>query len=112
MVKEYIPDRGDIALLNFNPQVGKEQAGRRPALVISPKTYNKKVGLAIFCPISSQEKGYPFEVTIPHVNSVHGVILSDHVKSLDWRSRKATFLDRLEKNSFSEVIEKMSTLIS
>ena len=111
MSKRYIPDRGDMVWLTFTPQAGHEQAGRRPALVISPVLYNKKVGLAIFCPITSKIKGYPFEVKIPKGLIVGGVVLSDQVKSLDWRARKASFCCKLPKDAFSSVIQKMSALI-
>ena len=85
MVKtNYIPERGDIVWLDFNPQIGHEQMGKRPALVISPFDYNAKVGLAIFCPITSQKKGYPFEVNIKN-KKIDGVVLSDQIKSLDWK---------------------------
>lgn len=77
MAKRYIPARGDVVWLTFNPQAGHEQAGRRPALVLSPSSYNRKVGLAIFCPITSQVKGYPFEVAIPAGSKLGGVILAD-----------------------------------
>jgi len=83
----YIPDSGDIVWIAFNPQAGHEQAGHRPALVLSPAAYNGKVGLAILCPITSQVKGYPFEVQIPDGLKVSGAILSDQVKSLDWKAR-------------------------
>ncbi len=86
---EYVPDRGDVIWLQFNPQAGHEQAGRRPALVISPKAYNRKVGLLICCPITNQKKGYPFEVNLPEGIGITGVILSDQVKSLDWKVRQA-----------------------
>ena len=86
---EYTPDRGDIVWLHFDPQVGHEQAGRRPALVISPKAYNRKVGLALFCPITSTVKGYPFEVVIPEGSKAQGAVLCDQIKSLDWRVRRA-----------------------
>jgi len=109
--KKYIPDRGDIAWLLFNPQLGREHAGRRPAIVISPKEYNQKVGLAIFCPITSQIKDYPFEVKINIKNKVQGVILSDQVKSLDWRIRDADFITKADKNIIKEVLEKISLLI-
>jgi mRNA interferase MazF len=85
----YIPARGDIIWLTFNPQAGHEQAGRRPALVLSPSEYNEKVWLAILCPITSQIKGYPFEVEIPDGLPVTGVVLADQGKSLDWKARQA-----------------------
>jgi mRNA interferase MazF len=111
MKKSYVPDRGDVVWLTFTPQAGHEQAGRRPALVISPALYNKKVGLAIFCPITSRIKGYPFEVNITKALKVDGVILSDQVKSLDWRVGKATFYCKVSENVLSEVIKKIGTLI-
>jgi mRNA interferase MazF len=107
----YIPDSGDIVWIMFNPQAGHEQAGHRPALVLSPKAYNGKVGLAIFCPITSQIKGYPFEVLIPEGLEVKGAILADQVKSLDWKARKAAFVSRLPAEKFNEVVKKLSTLI-
>jgi mRNA interferase MazF len=107
----YIPDSGDIVWIMFNPQAGHEQAGHRPALVLSPKAYNGKVGLAILCPITSQVKGYPFEVLIPDGLEVNGAILSDQVKSLDWRARKAKFSCKLPAVAFNEVVQKLSTLI-
>jgi mRNA interferase MazF len=79
--KNYVPDRGDIVWLNFNPRVGHEQSGKRPALVISPKEYNEKVGLALFCPITSKEKGYPFEIKIDIKNKIKGVILRTNLKA-------------------------------
>ena len=82
-----VPERGDVVWLDFDPQRGHEQAGRRPALVLSPRKYNDIVGLAIVCPITGQKKGYPFEVDIPDGHNVAGVILADQVKSLDWRAR-------------------------
>jgi len=111
MSKRYIPDRGDVVWLTFTPQAGHEQAGRRPALVISPVLYNKKVGLAIFCPITSKVKGYPFEVKIPKGLKVGGVVLSDQVKSMDWRARKATFHCKVSDDIFSEVVQKIGALI-
>jgi len=107
----YVPDRGEVVWLSLNPQSGHEQAGRRPALVVSPKLYNARVGLGLFCPISSQIKGYPFEVVIPAGFPVPGCILSDQVKSLDWVIRHATFIDFLPQSIIGEVIEKISLLI-
>ena len=107
----YIPESGDIVWITFTPQAGHEQAGRRPALVLSPAAYNGKVGLAILCPITSQVKGYPFEVLIPDGLEISGAILSDQVKSLDWKARKAEFSCRLPPVAFNEVVQKLSTLI-
>ena len=89
-----MPDRGDLVWLEFTPQTGSEQAGRRPALVISPRAYNAKVGLALFCPVTSRIKGYPFEVALPEGIGVVGVVLADQLKSLDWRARKAKLIER------------------
>ncbi|MBE7550379.1 MAG: endoribonuclease MazF [Anaerolineales bacterium] len=107
----YVPERGDAVWLSFTPQAGHEQAGRRPAIVLSPKSYNQKVGLAIFCPITNQIKGYPFEVMLPKEVGVTGVILSDQVKSLDWRVRKAEFIGSLPEEVINEVLAKLSILL-
>lgn len=107
----YIPDQGDIVWLNFNPQAGYEQAGRRPALVLSPARYHEKVGLAIFCLITNQEKGYPFEVKIPDGLKVSGVVLADHVKNLDWHIRQAAFICKMPQAKTAEVLQKLTTLL-
>jgi len=107
----YVPERGDVVWIHLNPQAGHEQAGRRPALVISPASYNGRVGLALFCPVTSQVKGYPFEVAIPAGLPASGVVLSDQVKSLDWRARKADFLARLPDPVVHEVLQKLGTLV-
>ena len=112
MVKKYIPNKGDIVFLNFNPQKGKEQSGVRPALVISPASYNKKVGLALFCPITTQIKGYPFEVILPDKLRTHGVILTDHVKNLDWQLRKIKFCEKVPQDILNEVIQRLNTLLN
>jgi len=109
---EYIPDRGDIVWTTLNPQAGHEQSGRRPALVLSPKAYNAKVGLAILCPITSQVKGYPFEALIPDGMPIAGVVLSDQVKSLDWRAREAEWICTLPVEVTREVLDKLETLFS
>ena len=107
----YVPESGDIVWITLNPQTGHEQAGRRPALVLSPAAYNGKVGLAILCPITSQIKGYPFEVVIPDGLEISGAVLSDQVKSLDWKARQAEFGCKLPSSAFNEVVQKLSTLI-
>jgi len=107
----YIPDSGDIVWIMINPQVGHEQAGYRPELVLSSKIYNGKVGLAILCPITSHVKGYPFEVKIPEGLEIGGAVLSDQVKSLDWKGRQAKFICKLSSATYNEVIQKFSTLI-
>ena len=107
----YVPDRGDVVRVSFNPQAGHEQAGWRPALVLSPKTYNAKVGLALLCPVTSHAKGYPFEVQVPEGYPVAGVILSDQVKSLDWRARKAELWCKLPPATYQEVLQKLQTLL-
>ena len=108
----YVPERGDAVWITLNPQAGHEQAGRRPALVISPKSYNSKVGLAILCPVTSQVKGYPFEVLVPEGLPIAGAILSDQVKSLDWRARNAELICSLSDQVTGEVLEKLGTLLS
>jgi len=108
----YVPRCGDVVWITPYPQSGHEQTGRRPALVLSPESYNGKTGLAIFCPITSQVKGYPFEVLIPEGLPITGAILSDQVKSLDWRARNAGLICMLPDAIISEVLQKLGTLIS
>ena len=108
----YVPDRGDVVWITLNPQAGHEQAGRRPALVISPAAYNGKVGLVLLCPITNQVKGYPFEVRIPQALAVTGVVLADQVKSLDWRTRKVELIGTLPEATVAEVLRKLGTLLS
>jgi len=110
--RTYVPQCGDVVWLTLNPQAGHEQTGRRPALVLSPESYNGKIGLAIFCPVTNQIKGYPFEVLIPEGLPVTGAILSDQVKSLDWRARNAELICILPDETISEVLHKLGTLIS
>ncbi len=107
----YIPDRGDAVWIDMNPQAGHEQAGRRPAAVLSPSSYNDKVGLAIFCPITNQIKGYPFEVVIPSGLKVSGAVLADQVKSLDWNFRNVEFYEKLPESVTSEIVKKLSVLL-
>jgi len=106
-----MPERGDVVFINMNPQIGHEQSGRRPAVVITPIQYNRKVGLAIFCPITSQIKKYPFEVVIPKDLKIKGVVLSDQVKSLDWKARKAEFICSLPDEVVREILRKAGTLM-
>ena len=110
--KAYIPQRGDAVWISLNPQAGHEQAGRRPAVVLSPEAYNGKVGLAILCPITNQIKGYPFEVLLPPGLLVTGAIVSDQVKSLDWRARDAEWICTLPTRTIAEVLQKLGTLLS
>ncbi len=107
----YVPERGDAIWITLNPQAGHEQTGRRPALVVSPAAYNGKVGLALLCPITSRVKGYPFEVLIPARLRVSGAVLSDQVKSLDWRAHRAELIDRLPESTVSEVLQKIGVLL-
>ena len=107
----YQPDRGDLIWLDFNPQAGHEQAGRRPALVVSPIAYNTRTGLALCCPITSHIKGYPFEVLVPDGMKVSGAVLSDHVKNLDWRARRAEFIARLPQRELEQVINRIILLL-
>ena len=111
MVKEkYIPERGDIVWLNFNPQSGHEQKGKRPAVVISPKEYNEKTGLGLFCPITSKIKDYPFEVKIEN-KKINGVVLSDQIKSLDWKTREIQFIIKATTGIIDEIIQKIGVLL-
>jgi len=108
----YVPERGEVAWITLNPQAGHEQAGRRPAVVLSPAAYNGKVGSAILCPVTSQVKGYPFEVLIPDGLEVRGAILADQVKSLDWRVREAEKICQLPVRTVNEVLQKLGVLLS
>ena len=108
--KSYIPERGDIVWLDFNPQLGHEQRGRRPALTLSFKAYNEKIGLALFCPITSKVKGYPFEVEL-ELKKIKGSVLRDQIKSLDWRERNIEFIEKIGDKKMEEVIEKIEVII-
>ncbi len=107
----YVPSRGDLVWLQFNPQAGHEQAGHRPALVISPSSYNRRVGLALCCPVTSQVKGYPFEVLLPAGLGVEGAVLSDQLKSLDWRVRKARRIATAPADVLEETVGKILALV-
>ncbi|MGA2593610.1 MAG: endoribonuclease MazF [Bryobacteraceae bacterium] len=111
MISRYIPDGRDLIWLTFDPQAGHEQAGRRPALVLSPKIYNQKSGLALVCPVTNQAKGYPFEVTVPAGFGVSGVILSDHLKSVDWKARRAEKLGICPVEVVNEVLARLAPLL-
>ena len=100
----YVPERGDAVWISLDPQSGHEQAGRRPALVLSPSAYNGRVGLALFCPITSQVKGYPFEVPLPAGSPVSVVVGADQVKSLDWRARKAARIGAVSEEVVAQVL--------
>jgi mRNA interferase MazF len=108
---DYFPGRGDAVWLDLNPQSGREQAGRRPVLILSPEAYNKKVGLALICPITNRSKGYSFEVKIPDGLKIKGVILSDHVNSADWRARNVAYICRIPGPVVEDVIEKLNVLL-
>ena len=108
----YVPDRGDIVWLQFNPQAGHKQAGHRPALVLSPAIYNERVGLMLCCPITSQVKGYPFEVEIKAGARIKGVVLADQVKSLDWKVRQTRKETKTTARVVHQVLAKLHTLLS
>ena len=111
MASEFAPERGDLVWLRFDPQAGHEQAGRRPALVISPRSYNEKVGLALFCPVTTRVKDYPFEVALPSGGEVSGVVLADQIKSLDWRARRAEPVATVPPEVIREVLAKVRVLV-
>ena len=108
----YCPARGDIVWINFAPKVGHEQAGKRPSIVLSPQAYNNAVGLMLCCPITSRVKGYPFEVRIPEGYQLSGVVLSDHVRSLDWKARNATLISHAPSELIDDVLAKLQTLLA
>jgi len=109
--RSYVPDRGDIVWLQFNPQAGHEQAGHRPALVLSPASYNRRSGLMLCCPMTSQKKGYPFEVVIAVDTDRESVVLADQVKSLDWKVRKAVKKGTASIDVIAETLSKLQTLL-
>jgi len=111
VTRGHIPNAGDLIWLTFDPQAGREQAGRRPALVLSPAAYNEKTDLALVCPISSRVTGYPFEVPLPEGLPISGVVLSDHVKSLDWKQRRVEFVARVHSDVISEVLARLAPLL-
>ena len=108
---EYVPERGDFVWVNFSPQVGHEQAGKRPAIVLTESGYNAKTGLMIACPITRQAKGYPFEVEISKGFPVSGVALADHVKNIDWRGRNAEFAGKADNKLLVKIINVLGLLI-
>ena len=107
----YVPERGDVIWISLDPQAGHEQRGRRPALVLSPGAYNGRVGLALLCPITSQVKGYPFEVALPDGLAVTGVVLADQVKSLDWRARQCARICAIPEQLVVHVLRRLDTLL-
>lgn len=109
--RPYVPEAGDLVWLTFDPQAGHEQRGRRPALILSPRGYNAKAGLAVACPITSQVKGYPFEVAIPPTGTITGVVLADHVKNLDWEARRVVFEAKADDEVLSEVKARLRALL-
>ncbi len=112
MVKPFIPERGNFIWLDFNPQTGREQAKKRPALVISPQIYNEKSSLALVCPIASKYRGWAFEVPLPHGLEIAGSILVDQVKSLDFKARKASYIDTCPPEILKAVSKKLQLLIT
>ena len=106
------PEAGDLVWLTFPPQAGREQAGRRPALVLSPISYNARTGLCLACPVTSQVKGYPFEVPLPDGLGVSGVVLADYIRSLDWRARQGEHIARVSEALRDAVLERLTPLLS
>jgi mRNA interferase MazF len=111
VAREYVPDSGDLIWLDFTPQAGREQAGRRPAVVLSPRAYNEKTSLAVVCPVTSRVKGYPFEVLVPPGMRIQGAILSDHLKNLDWRQRKAEKAGKVSAAVLAQVRGRVAALL-
>jgi len=109
--KSYVPERGDVVWIDLDPQAGREQAGRRTCLVLSPALYNGKTGLADFCPITNQVKGYSFEVNVPAGFTTTGVVLADHIKNLDWRARNVAIREKLPEGFVREVLDMAMTLL-
>ena len=108
----YVPDRGDLVWIDFDPQVGREQRGRRPAVVLSPRRYNEKSSLALTCPVTSKPKGYPFEVPLPDGLEIEGVVLADQLRSLDYRGRRASFVASLPRQTCNEILGRAKALLA
>jgi len=108
--RKYVPERGEAVWLDFDPQAGHEQSGRRPAVVLSPQAYNERAGLALLCPITSIVKGYPFEVLLPKGLPLSGAVLSDKLRSLDWKARNASRICRLPEDVTEEILGKLRPL--
>jgi mRNA interferase MazF len=111
VARSYVPDAGDLVWLTFDAQAGHEQRGRRPALVLSPRAYNARAGLAIACPVTSHANGYPFDVALPSAGTIAGVVLADHVKSLDWRVRRSALAARVPDAVVDDVRERLRPLL-
>ena len=111
MVAAYVPDAGDIIKIDLDPHTGHEQGGWRPALVLSPKTYNAKTGLAVVVPITNQAKGYTFEVKLPTQIKTTGVILADQIKNVDWRARHGKYADTATPVLMKAVRERLMLLL-
>ena len=111
VARAYVPDAGDLVWLTFDPQADHEQRGRRPALILSPRSYNSKARLAIACPITSHVKGYPFEVPLPPGGKISGVVLADHVKNLDWQARRLAFEAKASADVLADVRERLRVLL-
>jgi mRNA interferase MazF len=111
VARAYVPDAGDLVWLTFDPQAGQEQRRQRPALILSPRAYNSKARLAIACPITSQVKGYPFEVPLTSGGTISGVVLADHVKNLDWQARRVVFEAKASADVLTDVRERLRALL-
>lgn len=107
----YIPSRGDVVWVDLSRRMGREQSGHRPALIVSPESYNRRAGLALVCPITSRMKDYPFEVGLPHDSDVAGVVLADHIRSVDWRARGVRRMDQLSAEFVEDVARQISKLL-
>ena len=107
----YVPDRGEVVWINFSPQAGHEQAGRRPAIVLSPRSYNKPSGLALFCPVTNRAKGYPFEVRLPENAPVTGVVLVDQIRNFDWHERDVELIGELDTETLAEILARLRPLV-
>ena len=112
MRRRYVPSHGDLVWLDLSPQVGHEQGGRRPALALSPREYNRVSGLGMFCPITSRSKGYPFEVALPPELKVTGAVLTDQLKSVDWGGRTAEYICAAPQDVIDKVLAKIAVLLS
>lgn len=111
MIRTYVPEGGDLIWLDFTPQAGREQVGRGPAVVLSPRTYNRRSKLAIVCTVTTQVKGYPFEISLPKTSPITGVVLADHLRNLDWQARRAEKAGRVPRQVMAEIRERIAALL-
>ena len=109
--RRYVPENGDVVWIDFDPQIGHEQAGRRPAVIVSLGSYNGPTGLALLCPVTNKSKGFPYEVPLPAGAPVTGVVLADHFKSFDWQARRASFIGTVNQDVLDQILDRLASIL-